>query len=267
MTLIIFFILGLMMGSFLNVVIYRLDLAESIFSGRSHCPHCKTIIRWYDNIPLLSFILLQGRCRYCGEKISWQYPIIELLTGVVFALTAAYFFNPSSAAAWMETIFYLGLFSLLMIILAYDFKFLKIPMLIVWMAIAWTVSYYLLFDSLNFPLLTNFWDSRFMSGLVGGAVTASFFLFLVAVSREKWMGWGDIYVGFLMGLVIGWPNFFWILMLAFTGGAIVGLVLIAFKKKKMNSQLPFAPFLIVSLISVIFLLQSFPQINSYLEIY
>jgi leader peptidase (prepilin peptidase)/N-methyltransferase len=81
--IIIFFILGLIIGSFLNVVVYRLNLAESIL-GRSQCPHCKAKVRWYDNVPLLSFVLLGAKCRDCGEKISWQYPILEFFTGVVF---------------------------------------------------------------------------------------------------------------------------------------------------------------------------------------
>ena len=107
--LIIFFILGLIVGSFLNVVICRLELAESIL-GRSHCPRCKSLIRWYDNIPLLSFILLRARCRDCQEKISWQYPSVELAAGIIFTAVGYYFFTISDLQAWAETLFYLGIF-------------------------------------------------------------------------------------------------------------------------------------------------------------
>ncbi len=267
MELIIFFIIGLMVGSFLNVVIYRLNLAESIFWGRSHCPHCKAKINWYDNIPLLSFILLQGKCRYCGEKISWQYPIVEFSTGLSFVLLAEIFLQNHSWLNWLEVIFYLVLVSLLIVILVYDLKFLKIPLLIIWLAVAWTSAYYLLVDSFNFPVLINFWDSRFLSGLIGGAIASSFFLFLVIISREKWMGMGDVYLGFLIGLVIGWPNILLVLMLSFLLGSVVGLTLVISKRKKMSSQLPFGPFLIISLFLIIFLLKFFPSIDSYLRFY
>ncbi len=267
MELIIFFIVGLMVGSFLNVVIYRLNLAESIFWGRSHCPHCKAKINWYDNIPLLSFILLQGKCRYCGEKISWQYPIVEFSTGLSFILLAEIFLQNHSWLNWLEVIFYLVLVSLLIVILVYDLKFLKIPLLIIWLAVAWTSAYYLLVDSFNFPVLINFWDSRFLSGLIGGAIASSFFLFLVIISREKWMGMGDVYLGFLIGLVIGWPNILLVLMLSFLLGSVVGLTLVISKRKKMSSQLPFGPFLIISLFLIIFLLKFFPAIDSYLRFY
>ena len=266
MTLLIFFILGLIVGSFLNVVIYRLELVESIFWGRSHCPRCKTTLHWYDNVPLVSFILLKGRCRYCGEKISWQYPLVEVLTGIIFTLTAYYFFSPQVWLSWLETAIYLGLFSLLMVIAVYDFKFLKIPMLILWLAIGWVSAGYLLLDSLNFSLMTTLWDSRFLSGLLGAIVASSFFLLLVGASHEKWMGWGDVYLSFLLGLTIGWPNVFWTLMLAFLGGSLVGLILVFSHKKKMNSPMPFGPFLIAALVISIFLLQEFPGINSYFRL-
>ena len=89
--LIIFLVLGLIVGSFLNVVVERLNLAESLL-GRSHCPHCRKKIRWYDNVPVLSFMILRARCRDCEGKISWQYPAMEIMTGIIFVLAGNYFF-------------------------------------------------------------------------------------------------------------------------------------------------------------------------------
>src|SRR5665647_529672 len=133
--IIIFFIFGLIIGSFLNVVIYRLNLAESLL-GRSHCPHCQNKINWYDNIPLLSFILLYAKCRNCKESISWQYPVVELTTGIIFALTAYIFLASGQLENWLETIFYLGLFSALIVIFVFDLKYLEIPMPVLWLAFA-----------------------------------------------------------------------------------------------------------------------------------
>jgi prepilin signal peptidase PulO-like enzyme (type II secretory pathway) len=87
MMLLIFFVFGLIVGSFLNVVVYRLNVAENFAVGRSKCPHCQALIKWYDNIPLLSFVLLKFRCRQCQGKISWQYPLVEFFTGVTCSIS------------------------------------------------------------------------------------------------------------------------------------------------------------------------------------
>jgi len=120
---IIFFLLGLIIGSFLNVVVYRLNAMETLL-GRSHCPHCRKKIRWYDNVPILSFILLAAKCRDCGQKISWKYPIYEFLTGVIFMFIGNYFFSISFPITWITTAYYLIVFSLLLVIFAYDVDFM-----------------------------------------------------------------------------------------------------------------------------------------------
>ena len=120
---IIFLLFGLIIGSFLNAVVYRLNAVESLLE-RSHCPHCKKKIRWFDNIPLLSFILLSAKCRDCGEKISWQYPLVELTTGIVFALVGNYFFFSFDSSSWLLTDYYLVIFSLLFIVFVYDLKYM-----------------------------------------------------------------------------------------------------------------------------------------------
>lgn len=264
--LIIFFIVGLIVGSFLNVVVYRLNLVESI-SGRSYCPRCQKKIRWYDNVPVLSFIILGTKCRDCGEKISWQYPLLEVATGVVFAFAGNYFFILSSPISWVETLFYLVIFSLLLVIFAYDAKYLEIPMIILWIAVGWTIIYFLFADWVNFNPQLGVMSLNIFSGAIGGITAFLFFFILVSVSREKWMGMGDAYLALLIGLILGWPKILFALMAAFMIGAITGLVLIFLKKKTIKSQIPFAPFMVIGTVAAIFIFQALPYIKYLLWYY
>lgn len=250
--IIIFFILGLIVGSFLNVVVYRINIAENFAVGRSKCPHCKNLIRWYDNIPLLSFILLGFRCRDCKKKISWQYPLVELATGILFVLVGMKFFSPENTQSWIATGYFLGAISFLMIIFVYDLLYMEIPNLVIWAAVFWSVIFNLIID----------WESKFLStsplnlltysGVLAATAAFTFFFLLVVKSKEKWMGAGDAYLVIFLGLLLGWPQILLALFLAFSTGAIIGLVLVAFRKKKMKSPLPFAPFLVFGTLVAIF---------------
>jgi len=256
MTIIIFFIFGLIVGSFINVVVYRLNLAESFTTGRSKCPHCKELIKWYDNIPLLSFILLKFRCRNCKEKISYQYPLIEFWTGVIFALIGAKYFSAYDVSTWTATIYYLGVASALMAIFVYDFLYMEIPGLVLWPAIGWAVAFNLLLDWNNMNSANSIFDSLTYSGILAAFAAFAFFFLMVAGSKEKWMGMGDAYLVIFLGLVLGWPKILLALILSFSIGALVGIVLIMLKKKKMQSQIPFAPFLVIGTFLAIFLYEN-----------
>lgn len=257
----IFFILGLIIGSFLNVVICRLDLAETIIHGRSHCPKCKAQIYWYDNIPVISFVMLRAKCRECMESISWQYPFIEILTGIIFLLVGNYFFEISSVQAWVITLFYLVIFSLMIVIIGYDIKFMEIPMAIFWAALIVLIFLYLVVDWNNLKSLSNenFWNFFVSNGFLGGIVAAAFFYFLVFVSKERWMGMGDVYVGFLVGFLVGFPNVLVGLLMSFTTGAIFGIMMMILKKGNLKTQIPFAPFLILGGIVTLFLARELGQ--------
>ena len=265
MIIIIFLIFGLIIGSFLNAVVYRLNAVESLLE-RSHCPKCKKKIRWFDNIPLLSFIILSAKCRDCGEKISWQYPIVELTTGIVFALIGQYFFKSYDSSSWLLTAYYLSIFSLLLIIFVYDLKYMEIPMLILWIGLVISVIYFLSIDWHDFQIAASILNLKTISGILGGLVAFLFFFGLASYSKETWMGYGDAYIGLLAGFIVGWPNIIWTLMLAFAIGAFVSVGLIIFKKKTMKSQVPFAPFLITGVFLVIILPQMFPVLK-YLFLY
>lgn len=234
MSYILIFIFGLVIGSFLNVVICRLNTKEKILVARSKCPECGAFLKWYDLIPIFSFLIQKGRCRYCHKKISWQYIIIEIITAYLFLLIFNFqfsIFNEFSIYQFSNLIFYLIIYCFLIIIFVYDLKTYLIPDKIVYPAII--IS--LIFRLFSIP---EFWN-YFLSALIPSA----FFLLLILVSRGKWMGMGDVKLAFLMGLVLGWPNIFIALMLAFCFGAIIGIFLILFGKKKMKSQIPFGPFL------------------------
>jgi len=266
MTILIFFLFGLIIGSFLNVVVYRLEIAESLM-GRSHCPKCQKQIRWYDNIPLLSFLILGARCRDCEEKISWQYPAVEFLTGVTFALVGAAFFSSWNFQAWGETAFHLALFSVLLVIFLYDFKFMEIPMLVLWIGVAAALGYYLVFDWLNFNPQMGLLSLRLFSGLLAGGLAWLAFFLLSALSREKWMGMGDAYLALLIGLVARTPLTLWALLFAFTIGALFGIILIALKKKTLQSQVPFGPFMVLGCFLAVLLPLLVPTVKLWLVLY
>ena len=249
-----FFILGLIIGSFLNVLVYRLRDAETLL-GRSLCRHCQHQIRWYDNIPLISFVLLRGTCRDCETRISWQYPLVELLTGVLFAVVGALFLISGSALEWLEVLWLLGIVSMLMVIAAYDLRYMEIPLTVL---VASGVITAVFLAALWWFVPEPFFASRLWYGLLGGAAVGGFFFLLVWMSRETWMGWGDVWLGAVVGAVVGVHLALPMLTLSFGLGATVGLLAIARKKKALKSQIPFAPFLVIGTLASLFLSEAFP---------
>lgn len=258
-----FLILGLIIGSFLNVVVYRLKGAETLL-GRSHCPHCRKKVRWKDNMPVISFILLSARCRDCGEKISWQYPLVEIMTGFAFVLLGNYFFTLGDFSTWLTTFFYLATFSLLLVIFVYDLKYMEIPMSVLWLGVVLAISFVVYQDWVNFVPQFGITQSATFSALIGGGVLFAFFFALSWFSHETWMGEGDAYLGFLIGLVVGWPSVILALMFSSVIGALTSLFLMALKKKTLKSQVPFAPFLVIGTFLVVIIPKIFPQFQYFL---
>ena len=258
MIILLFFIFGLIIGSFLNVVVCRLKEAETLL-GRSFCRKCQKQIRWYDNIPLLSFLLLQGQCRDCQEKISWQYPLLELATALCFALVGGLFFVSDNQSTWLETAWLLGMVGLLLSIAAYDLVHMEIPVSLLIVSVLWSGF----FLGIDFFIQNSWqflwWESRLAQGVLGGVVVALFFFSLVYASRETWMGWGDVWLGGVAGLAVGFPAVLFMLTFSFGLGALCGLLLIALKKKNMKSQLPFAPYLVLGTLLTLFLPRLFPD--------
>lgn len=228
---IIVILFGLAIGSFLNVVIYRIDDLRSILKSRSHCMSCKKILKWYDLVPFISFIVLRAKCRYCGEKISWQYPIVEVSTALVFLLLFLMF-----GLSW-NLVFYAVLFSILEIVFVYDLNTENTPEFFVWFAVVLALLGGWYFGNISFL-------ESIYGGLIGGGALA----IMVYASREKWMGSGDIKVGLILGLILGYPIIILGLFLAFLAGSIVGLTYIKLAGKTIKDSLPFTPFLIFSLL-------------------
>ena len=272
--LFLIFLFGLIIGSFLNVVIFRLGTKKSALKGRSFCPHCKHTLAWYDLIPVLSFVLLKGQCRYCAKKISWQYPLVEIATGLLFLQTFVFvnfvrhaeFISASSvvdfgSATEMTTLIIqcgllLAVGSLLIIIFVYDLKHYLIPDKIIFPAIAIAFLYRISLQSTVYGLrpsvgaklltLTTFYP------LFAAFGAATFFLLLVLITRGKGMGIGDIKLAFLMGLLLSWPQITTALSIAFLSGGLIGLALILTRKKKLKSMVPFGPFLASGTIIALF---------------
>lgn len=227
-------LLGLLFGSFYNVVIYRYQRGVSIICPRSHCPHCKTPLQTADLVPLLSYILLRGKCRYCGAKISFRYTAVELLSALLFAATL-WRFGPS-----LELLIYIPLFSLLLIVSAIDLEIKKIPNIFVAIIFAWA-----LLRQIISPALT--WTDAALGLLAGGGITL-----LIALASRGGMGGGDIKLLAVLGFLAGWLDLILVFFLAVFIGAAAGIVLILFKKKNGKTALPFGPFIFLAYIIVVF---------------
>ncbi|MDN5327228.1 MAG: leader peptidase (prepilin peptidase) / N-methyltransferase [Moorella sp. (in: firmicutes)] len=222
-----FFILGLFIGSFLNVVIYRLPRGETVVWGRSRCPACGRALAWYDLFPVLSYLFLRGRCRYCRLPISPRYPIVEIVTGVVFT-TLFYNFGLS----WV-LVKYLFLGAMLVAASFIDLEHYLIPDSLVVTGAC---------GGILFSLLAR--DVGLRSAL-GGTVAAAGFLLLVAVISNGGMGGGDVKLAGMVGLFLGWPLASLALFLSLVTGGLVGICLLVSGLKKRQDPLPFAPFIAI----------------------
>ncbi len=226
MSLLIVVLIGLAIGSFLNVLIARYEELETVIATRSHCPHCKKTIAAYDLIPLLSFVLLLGRCRYCKEKISWQYPLVELLT----ALVAGQLFLTHGFSILTFLLF--ATFALLIVIAVIDLRNYVVP------------DEFML-PAVGLALIARFINSETatassLSVLVGGGILA----ILVFAGRGRWMGFGDIGLGVVLGLLTGLLSTVTGLVIAFFAGSIVGLSLLMRQRKTLKETIPFGPYLV-----------------------
>lgn len=234
------FLLGTLVGSFINVCIYRIPRKKSIVLPRSACPYCNNRIKPWDNIPLLSYILLGGKCRFCKKPISLRYPIVEFLTGSLFWLTIRTFgLTPMAFSYWV-------FLSALMTIAFIDIEHQIIPDVIslpgigVGLLLAW----------LTLPLSVL---QSLIGALVGGGVIYLVSFISLAVLGKEGMGGGDIKLMAMIGTFLGWKNTLLTIFLGSVTGSIIGVSLILFKKKKRDDYIPFGPFLVLGAIISLFL--------------
>jgi len=254
---IVFFAFGLIIGSFLNVVILRYNTHKT-FGGRSGCMTCQNTLAWYELIPLFSFFALKGRCSNCKTKISLQYPIVEFITGAIFAslflkFQDLFFVNIFIFAETMA--FYATIFSLLLVISVYDLKHKIIPDMLILFFGGFAFIGMFLFSSFGFnPHIPSILE--FLSGLI----IALPFALIWLVSKGVWMGLGDAKLALGLGWLLGLSRVLSGVVVAFWSGAIIGVILLLFSKKHgMKSEIPFAPFLVFgTVIAFLFELHLFP---------
>jgi leader peptidase (prepilin peptidase)/N-methyltransferase len=261
---IILFLIGLGFGSFLNVVSFRFrpenqhpnsalqkrpsenkvfDLKK--ISGRSVCPYCQKTLCWYELIPLVSFFVQAERCRSCGHQLSWQYPLGELLSGLIFVLVP-YILYPQS---YILSIIWIFILSILLLISLIDFRHFFIPDELTWLLMVFGFAFIILESQVSFlrhyALLFSFsWleDIR-LNHLFAGVAASAFFGLIFYLGKGKILGEGDIKLAFALGLILGWPDIAAALLFAFLLGGLFGFILLISRRKTMKDYLPLAPFL------------------------
>jgi leader peptidase (prepilin peptidase)/N-methyltransferase len=233
---------GLTIGSFLNVVIYRVPRHESIVSPRSACPTCGTAIRERDNIPVLSWLLLRGRCRSCHSPISRRYPLVELACSALFAGAAARLgYNWDLPAM-------LVLLASLLALACIDVELLLLPKLIVYPALAGVTGLLILA-----ALLTNDWSRLGVASLC--AVGWFVVFFALNFANPRYLGFGDVRMAPMLGLGLGWLGWRYVVLGFFAGnliGALTGIALIATKRMSRDQQIPYGVFLALGAAFAIF---------------
>lgn len=271
MLLYILFAFGVAIGSFLNVVIFRYDGERPLFSlkglgGRSHCMQCRARIAWYDLIPIVSYLWLRGACRVCKARISVQYPLVELITGLAFLLPALYFYpHYSFPVAHPYALVMAGLWfviiTLMIILVGVDMRLMLIPdetvigLSLAGLALAsyqdsFLGAYIALFPQHMNPFINH----------VLGAVFGLFLLgFIVIASKGRAMGMGDVKLAGAMGLIIGFPDILFALALAFLIGGIWSMGLLAMRFRRghttMKTMVPFGPFMVAGFFIHIFYIE------------
>lgn len=237
--IVLIFVLGLIIGSFVNCLVYRLNKEKNFWkgflTGRSYCPKCRHNLAWFENIPLFSFVFQKGKCRYCQSPISGQYFFSELITGLVFLGIYWFYLLPNFS------------FSFLFFISVFIYFYLATVLIAIFLSdlFYWTIPDQITFPAIIIFLVWNIIQAQWFLVLAGlsGLI---FFLLLVFITKGKGMGLGDVKLAALMGLFLGFSKLIVALYLAFLTGAILGAILILTKRKKMGSRIPFGPFLVLA---------------------
>jgi len=230
--IILIFILGLIVGSFSNVCIYRIPRNESIIYPISHCPKCRSNISPKDNIPLLSYILLKGRCRNCKSKISIQYPMVELITGLIYLIIYLTY------GLSIQSLIYIILSSALTIIAFIDLNeqivpdVISLPGIVIGFIISFLVPY------------ISFINSA-LGVVVGGGIILITGLAGSVIFKKEAMGGGDVKLAAMIGAFLGWRYIVISLFLGFFLGALAGIILIITKIKSREDVVPFGPFIVL----------------------
>ncbi|WP_010238113.1 prepilin peptidase [Clostridium arbusti] len=241
-------ILGLLLGSFFNVCIFRIPRGESIAFPPSHCTSCNNKIKGYDLIPVISYILLKGKCRYCGEKISLRYPAVEIVTAVLFYLVYLNY------GLTFFTIKFIVLVSLLMVIGMIDFDTTDVY---------FSTTITGIVCGIGFIIAGYFMNLGVIEFILGGVAAGGFIAVIILITRG--MGWGDAEICFMCGLFLGLKLSIVMLFLSFIIGGIIGIALIALKIKNRKDYIPFGPFIAISSLLTLFFGQHI--VNYYISMF
>lgn len=271
--MILVFILGLAVGSFLNVYIMRSYEGRSPFRGRSKCDTCQRTLGIGDLIPIISYLVVRGKCRTCSARLTIQYPLVELATGVLFALAYWRIFPDGFTTASMADIgelVRLWLFLAVIIILfVYDWRWMVVPVIptLIFAVVAYFFNVSLSANSVACgSVVSCLFQVSWTHYLIAGLIGALFFFIQYALSRGAWVGSGDIYLGFLFGAMTGYPGIVIVLFCSYMIGAIASIVLMIFFGYGRKSAVPFGPFLAAASALVLLFqepLVSFIQNNFY----
>jgi len=242
-------IFGLLIGSFLNVVIIRLPAGRSLTFERSSCSKCNSQLKWYHNIPVISFLVLRGKCGFCGQKISWRYPLIEILTGLI-----SYWLFPNHADVQSLGI-YLFHFYIACIFICHFFIDLDHQLLLD------KLNIFLLLVIIPFSIFTYHWSYWVLGGAFGFGVPLFVTWLFYKLRGLVGLGGGDIKLFGILGLLLGPMSIFFTIFLSCFVGAIIGLALIVFKKMNKDHPMPFGPSILLVAAFQIF----FPQLAHELQ--
>ena len=227
-------ILGLCVGSFLNVVIYRLPNNMSLAKPGSHCTACNYSLRWYDNIPVLSYIFLGGKCRKCKAKISPRYIAVELLNGLLWVLSAVLFWGNSPVYAIAAAIVSSALICIFFVDLEHMLIFNRFTLVVALGGIA-----------AMFTDRTTSWYDHIIGAIAGGAVFLGLYYGALAVLKKEGLGFGDVKYAAAAGLLLGWQKFILAMLLASCVAAVVMSVMNRAKKADRQTEYPFGPYLVL----------------------
>lgn len=242
MVFVALFILGLIFGSFLDALTWRLHNGQGVLRDRSRCDHCGHQLSAVDLVPVISWLASRGRCRYCQAKVTWQHPLIEVLSGLVFALS--YLWWPDSLALGGQKILFVSWLaaSIGLIALAiYDLKWMLLPNKLIYptltVAVLGRLAYLIFYEPKPLHGL-EFWALSL-------AVASGFFWTLFIISRGHWIGYGDVRLGLITGTLLATPaKSFLMIFLASVLGCLIAIPLLAAQKKSLHTRLAYGPFLI-----------------------
>ncbi len=274
------FLFGLGFGSFLNVIAFRYNRSETtndpnlqmrrLMGGRSHCMKCKRTLQWFDLVPILSFLFLRGKCRTCKSKISWQYPVVELVAGILFVFIPMFLrselLGSSDLFALVFVAFWIFVFLVLLLMSVIDLRHYIIPDKI--NIVLFFSGFLAIAFRMFLPLFQQFFIGEYalvfgMFGrsnlltlgayhIVGSLIAGGFFWAVHALSKGRGMGFGDVKLAFALGFLLGWPDIFFAMIFSFLLGGAWSVFALLFRGYGMKSRLPFGPFFALGILWLVF---------------